>query len=374
MVEIAGQVVTAVDIGLALIFVIICAAPFKVKIVEKNLEAFLFVMGAVAVTITTGVVTRDNVTHGWRLDLLQMAASEPIVKGIVPMVLIAGLVFFYGKGAFKSVMNGLVKSIPMPVLVFLIVFICGMISSVITAIVTSLFLVEIVNLMPMERMNKINLVILACFSIGLGAVLTPLGEPLSTIAITKLQGEPYHATFWYLFNQLGVLIVLGCAICAAFAAFYVGKSGKADVKDITEEGGLREVIVRAVKVYVFVAALFLLGDGMNVLIDKYFTHIPSMALFWVNIVSAILDNATLTAAELSPAMSQAQINAALMGLLIFGGCLIPGNIPNIISAGKLGITSSEYAKLGVPFGLVLGAFFFVLIYFVHFGPVMHIGG
>jgi predicted cation transporter len=199
-------------------------------------------------------------------------------------------------------------------------------------------------------------------------VLTPLGEPLSTIAITKLQGEPYHATFWYLADQIGILVLLGCAICAAFAAFYVGKAGKAEVKEIVDEGGLREVVVRAVKVYVFVAALFLLGDGMNVLIDKYFTHIPSMVLYWVNMVSAILDNATLTAAELSPAMSQAQINAALMGLLIFGGMLIPGNIPNIISAGKLGITSGEYAKLGVPFGLVLGAFFFVVIYILNFTP------
>src|SRR5512136_2956520 len=367
MVEIAGQVVTAVDIGLFAIFLIVLAAPFKVKLAEKNLEAFLFLMGACAVTITNVIPGK-----GWRPELVELALTEPIIKGIVPAVLIAGLIFFYGKGAFKGIMNGLVKSIPMPILVFLIVFVCGMISSVITAIITALFLVEIVNLMPMERINKINLVILACFSIGLGAVLTPLGEPLSTIAITKLQGAPYHATFWYLADQIGVLVVLGCAICAAFAAFYVGKAGKAEVKEIADEGGLREVIVRAIKVYVFVAALFLLGDGMNVLIDKYFTHIPSMVLYWVNMVSAILDNATLTAAELSPAMSQGQINAALMGLLIFGGCLIPGNIPNIISAGKLGITSSEYAKLGVPFGLALGAFFFVLIYFVNFSPSLGI--
>ena len=165
MVELAGQVVTAVDIGLFAIFLIVLAAPFKVKLAEKNLEAFLFLMGVVAVTVTS---------H-WRMDLITMAGEEPILKGIVPAVLIAGIIFFYGKGVFKSVMNGLIKSIPMPVLVFLIVFICGMISSVITAIITSLFLVEIVNLMPMERMNKINLVIIACFSIGLGAVLTPLG-------------------------------------------------------------------------------------------------------------------------------------------------------------------------------------------------------
>ena len=369
MVEIAGQVVTAVDIGLALIFLIVLAAPFKVKLAEKNLEAFLFVMGAAAATITLGQVTRTGI-HGWRPELILTAAEEPIIKGIVPAVLIAGLIFFYGKGAFKGVMNGLVKSIPMPVLVFLIVFICGMISSVITAIITSLFLVEIVNLLPMERLNKINLVILACFSIGLGAVLTPLGEPLSTIAITKLQVAPYNANFWFLFKLLGPMILLGIAICSVFAAFYVGKAGKAEVKEITEEGGLREVVVRAVKVYVFVAALFLLGDGMNVLIDKYFTVIPSMVLYWVNIVSAILDNATLTAAELSPTMDPGQVSAALMGLLIFGGCLIPGNIPNIISAGKLGITSSEYAKLGVPFGLILGLIFFVLIYFVM--PAAHI--
>ncbi|MFB3765814.1 MAG: DUF1646 family protein [Methanotrichaceae archaeon] len=353
MVEIAGQVVTAVDIGLFAIFLIVLVAPFKVKLAEKNLEAFLFIMGAIAVTVT----------NKWAFELVKLAVEEPVLKGIVPAVLVAGLIFFYGKGAFKSIIGGLTKSIPMPALVFAIVFICGMISSIITAIITSLFLVEIVNLMPMERKDKINLVIVTCFSIGLGAVLTPLGEPLSTIAITKLQGPPYHATFWYLFNQLGVYVIIGCILCAIFGAFYIGKkASKAEVAEIADEGGLREVIIRAIKVYVFVAALFLLGAGMEVLINKYFIAIPPTVLYWVNMVSAILDNATLTAAEIGPALRQDQINAALMGLLTFGGMLIPGNIPNIISAGKLGITSSEYAKLGVPFGIVLGAIYFVWIF------------
>jgi len=61
----------------------------------------------------------------------------------------------------------------------------------------------------------------------------------------------------------------------------------------------------------------------------------------MNMVSAILDNVTLTASEISPAMSMVQIQAALMGLLISGGMLIPGNIPNIISARKLVISSKE---------------------------------
>jgi len=359
-----GYGVTPVDIGLFAIFLTVLIAPFKAKLAEKNLEAFLFVMGALAVTITSK----------WEFGLVKLAAEEPVMKGIVPAVLIAGLVFFYGKDQFKSVMSGLVKSVPMPMLVFVIVFLCGMVSSVITAIITSLFLVEIVNLIPMERKDKINLVIISCFSIGLGAVLTPLGEPLSTIAITKLQGAPYHAGFWYLFDHLGVLVVLGCLLCAAFGAFYVGKrASKAEVREIIDEGSLREVVVRAVKVYVFVAALFLLGAGMEVIIYKYFTQIPGFILYWINMVSAILDNATLTAAEISPAMSQAQITAALMGLLIFGGMLIPGNIPNIISAGKLGITSKEYAKLGIPMGIVLGAIYYVLVFVLKFTPTLGIG-
>ncbi len=363
MVMISGFDVTAVDIALFAIFLIVLAVPFKVKLAEKNLEAFLFVMGCLAVTITSK----------WGFDLVKLAFEEPIVKGIVPAVLVAGLAFFYGKGAFQSFINGLVKTVPMPMLVFLIVFLCGMISSIITAIITSLFLVEIVNLMPMERKDKINLVIITCFSIGLGAVLTPLGEPLVTVVITRLQGLPYHAGFWYLFDQLGVLIILGCALCAAFGAFYVNKRvAKAEVMDIVGEGGLKNVIARAFKVYILVCALLLLGSGMNTIIEKYFVHVPSVALYWFNITSTLLDNATLTSVEIGPALSQLQIKAALMGLLVFGGMLIPGNIPNIISAGKLGITSSEYAKLGVPMGLVLGAIFFVLIFVLKFTPTLGI--
>jgi len=76
----------------------------------------------------------------------------------------------------------------------------------------------------------------------------------------------------------------------------------------------------------------------------------------------VLDNATLAAAEISPALSLPQITSALMGLLIAGGMLIPGNIPNIIAAGRLEITSREWAGVGVPLGLVLMVFFFILLF------------
>ncbi len=83
-------------------------------------------------------------------------------------------------------------------------------------------------------------------------------------------------------------------------------------------------------------------------------------------ISAILDNATLTAAELSPAMSETQIQAVLMGLLISGGMLITGNIPNIISANKLSILSKEWARLGLPLGLILMGLYFVWVFYIPF--------
>lgn len=365
MVTLVGETVTPVDIGLFLIFLVVLTFPFKVKLVEKNLEIFLFICGAAAVTITSK----------WSMELIKLAAEEPIIKGIVPAVFVAGLIFFYGQKAFQNFMSGLVKKMNLGVIVFITTLILGLICSVITAIISSLFLCEIANTLPMARKEKINYVIIACFAIGLGAVLTPLGEPLSTIAITKLQGPPYYAGFWYLFDQLGILIILGVLACSIFAMFYVAKKSEKVEKmgEGSEEGSIREVFIRTLKVYAFVAALFLLGAGMEVIIYKYFTKIPDYILFWVNMISAILDNATLTAAEIAPSMTQRQINAALYGLLISGGMLIPGNIPNIISAGKLGITSGEWAKLGVPFGLILNAAYFLIVFVLGINPTLGIG-
>jgi predicted cation transporter len=369
--------ITPVDIGLFAIVLMVLLGPFLVKKIEHNLEAFLFVMGVLAVTIagfeSKDVLTAMGYTHeqmaevGWNMKLIMEAAMEPVVKGIVPAVLVAGLVFHYGRATAQSIMASILDKVSLKVIIFLIVVILGLASSIITAIIAALLLVELVNCMPLDRNTKINLVIIACFSIGLGAVLTPLGEPLSTIAITKLQGEPYHAGFFFLFNRLAVYILPGILAMGLLSVFFAGKKAVEKCATAAEdEGSLKDVVVRAVKVYVFVMALLLLGGGMKIVIDKYLLTVPSTILFWVNMVSAILDNATLTAAELSPAMEITQIQAVLMGLLISGGMLIPGNIPNIISAGKLGITSKEWAKLGIPLGLVLMAMYFVWIFFIPF--------
>jgi len=41
--------------------------------------------------------------------------------------------------------------------------------------------------------------------------------------------------------------------------------------------------------------------------------------------------------------------------------LIPGNFPNIVSAGTLKIRSAAWAKIGVPMGLVMLGIYFAVI-------------
>ena len=340
--------------GLAAIILLVLTLPFLVHKVEKQLEAFLFVMGVLAVTISSQ----------WSGHLVVDALLDPIrlKHPIVEAVLVAGLLFSFFRDVIRRHVTGLEKAVGQRFFLFLVVVLLGLLSSVITAIIASLVLAEIITGLRLDKKIETRLVIVTCFSIGLGAALTPVGEPLATIAITKLQGEPYHAGFWFLFQKLAILIIPGVVALGVMAMFLRGREVPY-AQSISESRieQFSDVFIRAGKVYVFVMALVLLGTGFQPLIDKYIIQLPTAALYWINMISAILDNATLTAAELSPKMSLKQIQSVLMGLLIAGGMLIPGNIPNIICAGKLGIKSREWARFGVPLGLAIMILYFLVL-------------
>jgi predicted cation transporter len=253
-------------------------------------------------------------------------------------------------------MRRVLITVPLPAIVCAGIILLGLISSLISAIIAALLLVEFVTVLPLHRHAEVNLTIIACFSIGLGAALTPLGEPLSTIVVSKLSSAPYHAHFFFLAKLLSLYVVPVVFALGILGIFLVHESRddtEASLAAEPDQEKLSVVVVRAGKVYVFVMALIFLGAGFKPLIDAYLTKISSQALFWVNMVSAVLDNATLAAAEIGPSLTEAQIKSALLGLLISGGMLIPGNIPNIIAAHALHIKSTEWARFGVPMGLVI---------------------
>lgn len=336
--------------GLFVILIIVLGAPFLVKKVEEQLEVFLFVMGCLAVTITSQ----------WSGHLIKEALVEPIK--ITMAVLVAGFVFMKLQKPFSSQVNRLVELLGTKLFVFLVVVALGIFASVITAIISAIILVAIISGLTLSRKNEILFVVISCFSIGLGAALTPIGEPLSTIVVAKLRDAPYQADFFFLLKHLWLYVLPGIFALGIVGAIVVpGQHGQQSTLTENEAESLHSVWSRTGKVYLFVMALVFLGQGFKPIIDAYIVKIPYQGLYWLNTVSAILDNATLAAAEIGPSMGLLQIKSALIALLLSGGMLIPGNIPNIISAGKLKITSTEWALVGVPLGLVLLGIYFVLM-------------
>ena len=342
--------------GLALIFVLVLTLPFLFHRVEKDLELFLFVMGVAAAAV--------GGAFSWKLAGTALEDPLPITAAVLGM----GFLFRWTRGLIERGVRALLLRVPVKLFVFGLILGLGLVSSVITVIIASLVLVEVVSLLKLDRGSEVKIVVLACFALGLGAVLTPIGEPLSTIAVSKLSGPPYHAGFWFLLQRLGVWIVPGIVGFALLSLFFhdrqvqrAEESLEESAEEVARDESYRDIFLRAGKVYLFVVALVLLGEGFKPVIDRYVVSLPAWMLYWLNMSSAVLDNATLTAAELSPAMEMGQIRDVLLGLLLAGGMLIPGNIPNIIAASKLKIGMKEWAKFAVPVGLVAMALYFVLL-------------
>lgn len=366
MTEIPAEPIWWMVAGLVLVALMVLSLPFKVKWCEHNLEVFFLIMGLLAVTIS----------RQWSLTLVIDALKAPVMIGSLPIgifqvVLIFGLLIYFFNRPFYHIIQAMVKRLSIRLFIFILVLVLGLISSLMSVIVCSVILAEIVAALPISRSDRIKLVVVACFAVGLGAVLTPLGEPMSTILVQRLSGPPYNAGFTWPIQHFAVYIFPACLVLAVFAAVWIGR--KTPVTNAAGESGpaiqpvieysetLSTVILRAVRVFAFVAALVLLGEGLKPLIVWFLEKVPAAALFWINIISAVLDNATLTAIEISGDMSISQIICVVMGLLIAGGMLIPGNIPNIVAAGRLKISMKEWAVIGLPIGLVILVIFFVIL-------------
>ncbi|HAW50564.1 TPA: cation transporter [bacterium] len=342
-------------IFLGIIFLLVLSLPFLNKKVEKNLEVFFFFMGCLSIVNIT-VFGGEKVLN---FHSISHFLHEPVMISLA--CLIFGLLFYCFQEKIKSSISFFEEKIGL-FFPFLLVTVLGIISSIITAIIAGLIFAEIVYGLHIKRKEKIAFCVIGCFSIGFGAALTPIGEPLSTIAIAKLKAPPYNADFLFLFNLLYPYI-FPCIFLLGILGVFVYKKGRAylEIEEKQEERKLKKVFIRAGKVYLFVMALLLLGEGFKLFVNLYIVKISPIFLYFLNISSAILDNATLTACEIGPDMEIFQIKSCLISLLVSGGMLIPGNIPNIISAERLEIGMRDWAKpgflIGIPF---LIAYFFVL--------------
>ena len=332
---------------------IVLLLPLTVHKVEENLEAFLFICGAFAVTVS----------QEWSGHLIGAALQDPVK--ITVAVFIAGLLFKQFHTQLQKLTQKAISVLGLRWTLVCIVLILGLSASIITAIIAALILAEVVVMLPLERKGRIKMVTFSCYAIGMGAILTSIGEPLSTVVISKLAGPPHNAGFFFLIDHLGWYVLGGVLFMAGMASSLregtIQHAPGAKAAATESEHSVKGIAIRAGKVYLFVMALTLLGHGLKPLALKTITHLSDGWLYWINMLSAVLDNATLAAIEVTPAITDRSITFLLMSLIISGGMLIPGNIPNIICASKLGIKSKEWVKAAFGLGLILMIVYFLIL-------------
>jgi predicted cation transporter len=327
----------------AILLVLLLFGPLALNVIEHNIEIYFLVLGIAATLIG----------ERFSLHLLRQALTEPLE--ISAAVLVAGLLFRWIGPRLDDAFGTLRGRFSRGALAAMSIFVIAMLASLITAIVAALVLVQVIGLLHLEHPKRPAVTVAACFAVGLGAALTPIGEPLSTLAAYALK-----LSFLGLFDLLAPWVVPG-VIATALVAGYFARGDYAPVHDVIhEDQGLAQIIFQTLKVFAFVAGLVLISHAYASVATKYVAMLSNDALFWANMVSAALDNATLVALEVHQ-MPLDRAREAIISLLLSGGMLIPGNIPNIVSAGALKIDSGRWARIGVPIGIVLLGIYFAVL-------------
>jgi predicted cation transporter len=332
--------------ALVAILTAVLIGPLLFKSIEHNVEVFFLTIG-VATAIVTG--------H-FDAALFRAAVREP--ASLVLAVLVFGGVFRYTRPLLIRAFASITVAMKPRWICFALILLLGALAGFITAVMAALVLVEAISFLRLDRRSEISVVVAACFAIGFGAGLTPLGMPATTLVLSAL-----HAGFWYLARLLGPFILVGIVLAAALALLMPEHESE-PLHPASEVESWSLIIMRAAKIYAFVAGLVALSRGLRPIAESYLAQMPGAALFWFNSLSAIVDNATLAAIEIGPSISHAQQRSLMLALLISGGMLIPGNIPNIIAANRLEISSREWARVGLLIGLPTMLAAFIVLRFI----------
>lgn len=350
METIVTQVPLWMNILLGIVALHLLVMPLTSRWVESHLELFLLAVGGVAVTVS----------NGWSAELVRKTLAAPVYVSFI--VVVVSVIFNnYSRYIFR-VLFAFFRTLEPCYSFALLVFLLGMTSSLVSVTVAALVLAEVLQVVHLEHDTTVKITVFACYAIGLGAVLTPLAEPMGLVINSALSGPPHHADFFFLLRHFFGWItpaVCGLSVVAGYAARNAGTTMQMHIREDKEN--YSSILRRTLHIYMFVAALTLISAGLRPLAQSTITHLGGKVLFLANAVSVIIDNATLAAIEMVPTISTTDLIYMVIGLAAFGSMLLQGNLPNIVAAEKLGIKSREWARVAVPTGLVLMSVYFVLL-------------
>ena len=326
-----------------IVMLLLLIGPVAVRPIEHNIELYMLAIGILATALSGS--PSDAV--------IRSALRQPILIAIA--VLVAGLIFRQTRDQLDEAFVWLRSRIHRPILTAASIFILAMLSSMITSIIAGLVLAEIVGLLNLHDGPRARVVVAGCFAIGLGSALTPAGGPVSTLAANALD-----LGFFGLFELLALWVIPGVVAMSLLAGYFAsGEYYEAPPGPHVRETFV-DVLFQGAKVFGFIAGLVLIGEAYASLARQVVPMLSDAALYWANTISALLDNATLMALEVRAVHAERARNI-ILALLISGGMLIPGNIPNVIAAGALNLRSGTWARIAIPIGLVMLGIYFAAL-------------
>ena len=343
-----------INLLLGVVAVCLLVLPLTVRWVESHLELFLLAIGATAVTVS----------GGWSFDLLRKTLASPVYVSFI--VLVVSVIFNnYSRYIFR-VLFAFFRTLEPQYSFALLIFVLGMTSSLVSVTVSALVLAEVLKVVNLGQDTTVKITVFACYAIGLGAVLSPLAEPMGLVISNALSGPPHRADFFFLFRHFVGWITPAICVLSCAAGYAAGRAGTTLQMHIREDKETYSSILhRTLHIYIFVAALTLISTGLRPLAQSTIVHLGGKVLFLANAVSVIIDNATLAAIEIVPSISTTNLTYMVIGLAACGSMLVQGNLPKIVAAEKLGIKSRPWAAVAVPTGLCLmGGYLIALTLFL----------
>ncbi|MBI1813042.1 DUF1646 family protein [Candidatus Peregrinibacteria bacterium] len=373
--------------------------PMCIRWIDDQLGYFMLFLGAglLWLSLSLGVVQFDTGAFVQTLLLSQRSGLHLLL--LEPWVLILcyfslSLLLLFLRRPLHRGLRRWSRTIHPPVLVFLWTLIAGSLGSlsvVVMAVIGALFFAI---LRDVTHRDYTPCVILYAAAIGLSALLTTVGEPLS-LFIAQTLGEGSG----YLLRTFGGIYIVNILALAFASGFLASRSRiipetleermlkdvhraervvaqKKDVMEVKEALHAVEefeehahdfshefdrILHSTTKLYFFVLGLLLFGEAAKPVAARVFADLPPLAAFFGNAVSSVADNALLGLLEIHKGMPQSLVLVLGISLALWGVGLVPGNVCNIVLKERHGISFRRWASIGLPCAMGLAVLNVTLI-------------
>lgn len=317
------------------------AGPLLSRRVEERYPLFLLGLGVLAAALSRGL--NEAVLVEALLRPLQLC-----------LALLAGaLLFSFGHGPLAWAAATVSRRLGPRAATVVSVLAAAALAPFFTGAVAALFLVELLKAVPMGGQRRREVAVIGVSAVGLTAGLSATGSPAAAVVLANLSNAPAaNVTSWYLFDLVGPWVLAGALGLAAAAAAFAGDGSDAEAPS-EDPLALWTILVLSGRLFASLAGLILLGAGVLPALEGMLRGFPPGGLYWLNAVSAVLDNAALAAVEFEPGMLQNQIRFAYCGILAADPFFVIAGAPNMIAADRLRITAGQWASVGIPVGTAL---------------------